>query len=529
MSYHKMFSTKETPQAQPIPGSNQVENRAGGYAWAVDEWALLDRFLILGTTEATYYAKPQELTTQAGNAIMQCVRVDGKRVVDRIVEISHSGRAAKNNPALFALAIAASAESAEVRRYALYHLPRVARIGTHLFAFLNYVRAFRGHGRALNRALREWYTAKSLDNLAYQTLKYRSRDGWSHRDVLRLARPVPKGEEQRALFRYITQGELGEAIMNHRLVSGFVALQTAETAKDAAKLIADLRLPREFVPTQLLTEAIVWEALLVDMPLTALIRNLGNMSKVGLIAQGKHDVISKVVGDLTNPDKIRGARVHPIAVLAALTTYRKGSGFRGSGQWGVVPQIVDALDEAFYLSFGNVESTGKRWLLALDVSGSMTWPDTSCIPGLTARDASAAMAMVTARSEKSYGVVGFSHELIELTISPRQRLDDVITTVDGLPFGRTDCALPMVYARENKIPIDMFVIYTDNETWFGNIHPMQALQAYRRKMNIPAKLAVVAMTADKFSIADPNDGGAMDFVGFDTATPQALAEFSKLG
>lgn len=34
-------------------------------------------------------------------------------------------------------------------------------------------------------------------------------------------------------------------------------------------------------------------------------------------------------------------------------------------------QVVDALDAAFYASFGTVEPAGKSTMLALDVSGSM--------------------------------------------------------------------------------------------------------------------------------------------------------------
>jgi hypothetical protein len=33
-----------TPQAEPIPNSNQVPNSGGGYVWAVDHWTRLDRF-----------------------------------------------------------------------------------------------------------------------------------------------------------------------------------------------------------------------------------------------------------------------------------------------------------------------------------------------------------------------------------------------------------------------------------------------------------------------------------------------------
>jgi len=99
--------------------------------------------------------------------------------------------------------------------------------------------------------------------------------------------------------------------------------------------------------------------------------------------------------------------VHPIAVLAALRTYRDGRGTRGHHSWEPVAAVLDALDGAFYASFGNVETTGSRTLLALDVSGSMTYGSVAGVPGLTPREASAAMALVTAATEPRHQLVGF--------------------------------------------------------------------------------------------------------------------------
>jgi 60 kDa SS-A/Ro ribonucleoprotein len=137
------------------------------------------------------------------------------------------------------------------------------------------------------------------------------------------------------------------------------------------------------------------------------------------------------------------------------------------------------------------------------------------------------MAMATAKVEPQFHAMAFSTTFMPLTISPRQRLDDVLKTVDNLPFSGTDCALPMIWATENEVEVDTFVIYTDNETWAGNIHPFQALAEYRRKMGRQALLIVVGMTATGFTIADPNDPGMLDVVGFDTAAPQVMADFTR--
>jgi 60 kDa SS-A/Ro ribonucleoprotein len=87
----------------------------------------------------------------------------------------------------------------------------------------------------------------------------------------------------------------------------------------------------------------------------------------------------------------------------------------------------------------------------------------------------------------------------------------------------------MLDALKRKIKADVFVIYTDSETWFGQIHPVQALQQYREQTGIPAKLIVVGMVSNGFTIADPNDAGMLDVVGMDTATPALIADFASDG
>ena len=64
-------------------------------------------------------------------------------------------------------------------------------------------------------------------------------------------------------------------------------------------------------------------------------------------------------------------------------------------------------------------------------------------------------------------------------------------------------------------PLDVgtFCVYIDHETWAGDVHPAQALRSYRNARGIPAKLVVVGMTSNGFSIADPDDAGMLDVVG----------------
>lgn len=520
MIYSKLFNRKQTPQSMPIPGSEQVPNHAGGYAFVLDRWSVLDRFLILGSETGTYYANTQRLTRDNVNGLLGLIAEDGERVVLRVAEISRAGRAPKNDPAVFALAVCASLGDDRTRASALQALPMVCRTGTHLFQFAGACDGLRGWGRGLRRAVGAWYNAKSPEELELQLVKYQRREGWSHRDLLRLAHPKPATEGHRALYKWAVDDEVTGEMAK---VEAMRRLAGIRNAQEAAYLIRDTRLPREAVPTELLTQREVWGALLEEMPMTAMIRNLATMTKVGLLTD-KADATKLVVERLKDPARLRRARIHPVALLIALRTYGSGRGFRGGGTWTPVDAIVRALDEAFYLAFANVEPTGKRYLLGLDVSGSM---GAATISGtmLSAAEASAAMAMVTVAKEEHVTPMAFADRFKRLDLRPGMRLKEVLQRTSRMNFGGTDCSLPMTWALENRLPVDAFVVYTDSETWAGGIHPSQALQRYREQMGIDAKLIVVGMTATNFTIADPNDPGMLDVVGFDASVPEVMGQF----
>jgi len=543
------ISTRATPQSQQAD-PRQVANSAGGFTFTLDPLAQLRRFLVLGVAGGTYYVKPAELALENAQVVLGLTMTPAthRQLVDTIVEVSEEGSAPRQQPALFALAVAASNGEAEGRRYALDRLARVARTGTHLFQFTVYVEQFRGHGRQLNRALGEWYLGRSVEDLAYQVVKYRRRLDWTHRDVLRKARPKrPPGD--------VTRGELFDWVVGKtpvglqldiplvtdsplRLVEGFERAQRTTDPRVAAQLVREYRLSWEMLPDAVINATQVWEALLeTGVPQTALLRQLPRLTRLGMLTP-LSPWTSVVVNQLADVERLRRARVHPLSVLVALRTYASGRSDRGSSTWQPSRPIVDGLDAAFYAAFGAVQSTGRRLLLALDVSQSMAGSRIVDTP-LTARDASAALALVTASTESSYEVVGFTsgtgHRAISrrdaaltpLAISSRQRLDDALRTVSHLPFGGTDCALPMLYALERNLEVDAFVIYTDNETWAGTIHPHEALRRYRDQTGIPAKLIVVGMTSTGFTIADPTDAGSLDVVGFDTGTPQLISSFVR--
>lgn len=521
-------STRRTPQnVQADP--RQVLNSTGGYVFKLDELAQIHRFLTIGTTGGTFYASEQKLTADNAAVVLEAARNNASALVEHVVQVSTAGRAPRQNPALFALAVCASLGDDEGRKAALDALPRVARTGTHLFTFAAYAEQFRGWGRGMRRAVGSWYTGKSAQALVYQVLKYRQRVGWTHRDLLRLSHPETSDPALRDLFEWVSRGSVGEH--TPRMVEGFLAAKVCNTPGGMVRLINDYGLSWEMLPDEALAFPEVWEALILSggLPMTAMIRQLPRLTRLGVLTPFS-DTTNLVTDRLTDADRLRRARVHPLNLLVAHRTYVNGVSLRGKSTWNPQRVVVDALDQAFYAAYGAVEPAGKRTLVALDISGSMGWHTGDL--GVTAREVAAAISLVTLNTEPQANVVGFSHDIRPLSISPRQRLGDVIRYTSGLPFGATDCALAFRWAMTQREEYDTFVVVTDNETnggvgWSTSVHPHQALAQYRQKRVPEAKLVVVGVTATKCSIADPMDRGSLDIAGFDSAVPSLIANFSR--
>lgn len=545
INYAKMLRAN---QREPLFGreDDMVKNVAGGYVFKVNPNTALERFLILGCEGGTYYVGARDMTKSAAALVLACAKTNPNLTVETIVQINQAGRAIKPDPSIFALALLAGQTTQEftvARRLALEAMPIVCRTGTQLFQFVSQVTEFRGWGRGLRKAVSKWYTDKTPRDVLYQASKYQAREGWTHRDVLRCAHP--NDPSMNPVFRYIVKGDYADDVVQTGLddsdLAYIGAIETAKKTTDERmilRMIREQNLVREHIPTNWLNSPAVWEALLERMPMWAMVRNLGKMSTIGLLAP-MSEAAKTVCGRLRDPEYIQRSRMHPFGLLLAQTTYAAGRGFRGSLTWNTVPQIVDALQDAFYGAFEYVEPTGKNFLLGVDISGSMGfrgWAHMGSINNtrIKAYQAAACMALVQMRTEDwCYPVAFSSNNGRQAGITPMsgfskaKRLDDAVAEMEKYQVGRTNCALPMIYAMENKLPVDAFIIYTDNETWSGNTHPSKALENYRQTMSRDAKLIVCAMTATNYSIADPSDPGMLDIVGFDASCPKIITEFVR--
>lgn len=545
-----------TPQMQPILGrTDQVRNNAGGYVFAKDLFTKVEDFLILGTTGGTYYISEDRLTMGNAGWLIEAIQADGTRVVRLITDVSTARppRAPKNRAAVFALAMVFACGDPAAVQAAKAAFPRVVRTTDHLSMFFGYAKQVHGKaagpgtslvtGRALRSALASWFLAGEVDAIAWKACKARQRvtpagEAFALRDALRIAHPKADTAERRALLGWLA-GKVadGEARSQVQAIDVFLSAQAVTTEAAAIAVAAERKLPWEFLPSDLLASATVWEALVPHLGMTALLRNLARLTRLGVLgpfAQANDAVATR----LRSAEALRGGRIHPMDVFLALRVYLSGRSQPGrraeAHTWTPVAGISDALEEAYELSFGHVQPSGKRMLVAVDSSGSMShvwrWGGNQLSLGGsplgTPYEIGCAMAAVLKRIEGgNVHVLDVDTRVHPSRITARTRVREIGSWPPS--GGGTDLSLPFTHATKHKLEVDGFAIFTDGETWAGRQHASQALAAYRRKHNPAARVVLASMAAAGHMIAEPGDAGVLNIAGMDAALPMVVTEFIR--
>lgn len=521
----------DTPVSKKVR-DDQVANNGGGFSFQVSDKSRLERFLILGVDGGTYYVSEQDLTQQNVSWLEGLIRRDPALVLGTVYDVSTSGRAYRNSAAIFTLAMLLNHADDDYKSRTVRYIPEIARTATHVYELAQYIENLGGWGRSKRRAIAAWFTSKTPDQLAYQAVKYRQRNGWTLRDLMRLSHPVGVDQNVGAFILGKPEEYSGET---PSIFDGFVVMQQASNIGEVIFVLDQYpNLPWEAIPTQFLKEPKVWKQLFQNGQLKgqALVRNVTRLARLGLF----DDMVfaRQYANALTDEEMIRKTRLHPMQYLNASIVYAEGQMERDSYGWGSATRkpknwttkavIRDALKDGFYKSFKTIEPANKRFMIGVDVSGSMSW-NAATGSDLTAAQGAAAMAVVTARVEPYTDVFGFANTFRDLNISPSDSFEEIMKKTNHMSFGSTNIALPMDHALKNKIDVDTFIVITDNEVNTGR-HPHLALKKYREQMNPEARLVVMAMTSTHVTVADPLDRGMLDVVGFDSNAPKVVSDFA---
>lgn len=526
-----------TPSTQPLKGlvDVQVKNSEDHYVFKVTPETLLTRFLVLGTTSQTYYQDAQELTESALDELAVTIRDDAKWVVSFTKMMVHQKRVIRKTPALFLMAFMSNHVNFDVRVEALKAGMGFAKTGSQLLEFVSYIKLFRSFGRSVKKAIQEWYLTRTAEEVLFQANKYPSRYGFSHRDLLRIAHPVPKTSEMNDAFKYITSGEHAFTLPDkyrYRDSVKDIDPDTVEAERAVEAMINHHKLPREMLPSQLLSKDYTWETLFkAGMPQNALLRNLGTLASKGVFDRPSNveALTERLSGDMAN--------IHPWDVFVTRMVYEMGRGVRGNNTWNVDGRITMALDKLFTRSFASFKPNGKRKLIALDISASMCpyYTEEHEKPFKLA----AAMAYIMKKAEPNADVFAFKDQVLHIPENVFDlSLGEFITLIKQNLGGPTDahkvmthahCHAKGTYIENTQVQLnpgtyEEIIFLTDNEA-NGKEHTWELLDIYRKEHVPYCKFVSIAFAPNNFSLANPKDPLSMDFCGFDSAAFKVMYDF----
>lgn len=529
--YGSILGTQNAPITTQVK-ETQVKNSAGGYVFAAGRDALLRRFLIIGTEASSAYASSYDLTKENVTNLLKCIQEDGPGTVRAIVEVRKSGAAYRPDACILALLYAMKKGDLDTRRLATLHFSDVVVTGSDILMALDLLYALEfGMGRMTRRAFSSWYTSKTPDNLAYQVMKYQNRHNQSHKSVWAACHGKPTAEIEPIVTRFKSGFndvlEADDKKFVPQLIKDVVNLRRSVNDIDAVTFLIDSNrsITWEMVPNEISNNHSIQKALLKNMPLNAMVRNLGKYTASGLL-DAHPEVIKTIVDRLSDADYVKRSKIHPFRLYVAAKQYGMGKGDKGSLVWMPNHRIIDALEKAFESAMThNIEvDDTKTFVIGVDISGSMT--ALTPVANISAREAAIVMSFILARQFPNSHVVPFHERTFEPVRALGRSLSDYVQTFRRDPQG-TNCGALFEYASKMRTAPDGVICLTDSETWKGH-HPFRLMKEMRKSSGKPIKSVLVPLVANRLSINDPDDGFAYEIVGFDSGMMSMLDNIIRL-
>ncbi len=450
----------------PVSDSATHTNREGYPAW---ERPIEEQFLqtvLTNTLGRAYYASQKDLIHES-NAV-------------------HTAMLAKD-AAFYARGLVLARNSGYMRLQPIYGLARLSEVDTKLFGKVfgqvirtpNDLKDFvtltmsrrKGSqgGRAIKRAVGTWLSERLNE---YWVIKYGSKTSsdvsLSLKDLVRVYHPK-NGNHQ--LMRYILQGVYDEKELPK--IAAFEALKRATTDEEKIRAIQNGNLPHEVASSSSPSPA-VWEAILPQLPIFALLRNLNTLERHNVLNQNGKLIMEK----LTNPDAVHNSKILPSQFLRAYNAVSNA-------------QAKDAIIGAMDIAVDNLEELPGKTVVALDRSGSMD-----------AFMQTAAIFAISLMKKTNYQgrLFLFNHEVGEIPVLQR---DSVLTQANMIVAdGGTDTSKFLHMMIKDKVVADNLILISDEQQNIGTPFA-DLLSQYRKEVNLAVKVFIIDVSPYRNAITPP--------------------------
>lgn len=272
----------------------------------------------------------------------------------------------------------------------------------------------------------------------YMLAKYKGDSkGVKMRDLLCLCRPKPINKEQEALWKRCLEGKLETPM----------TWETELSAKGNTKE--------------------VWEELIASRRVgyMAMLRNLRNILNVN------PDNLDQALNYISNPNAVKNSKQLPFRFLSA---YKSVQGIGSS-------KVLDALEDAVDISVDNLPKIPGKTVIAIDVSGSMTYGSISGKSDIRPVDIAIMLGVIANRICEDAIIYLFDTDIYPGTISKRGGILNTVTTFHP-HGGGTYMELPFLEMMRKNVQADRVIILSDDECNSSWRQPVQVLaDRYRRE------------------------------------------------
>jgi len=342
---------------------------------------------------------------------------------------------------------------------------------------------------------------------------------WGLRDILKVTRPLPITDKQNSLFAYLMKSDkytpsmrllpqidkLEELKLLAKRLAGKEITEEEYTVY-AVKAIEAGKLPYEIVSGIVSPTTAIWEYLMHQMPMRALMSNLNTLQRHGVL--DKQENVNYVVSRLTNESALEKAMLWPSTVVTAY-------------QYVEHLRLKEALRSCVEISFRSVQPIPGKNAIFLDVSGSMNEDrqknkKNGAVLGLAAlRNSSDSIFMCFDTSIYSSGVS--PHDSIATNFDRVMHVGGGGTNIGrcldymmGSPLTTYGWDSPTSIKATSPTLVDNIIILTDEQQNSGT--PLiRKFREYRTKVNKKAKLFIIDVAPYESRIA-PEDTPGVYFI-----------------